>query len=274
MKKNLLQLINKENQIRDCAVTNSDSSGFDIEFEIYNVPQFIEWKEAIRYELQAVSPDKYIVRVLELIDSFNGWNDKNNFNNLVAMLNVIKNNIDHYYPEENIMREERKKVIFISHAASDKCYIQEIVELLENIGLRENDIVCSSVPPYGIPLGSNIYQWLVERFQTCDLHVIFALSHNYYNSVACLNEMGAAWATKQKWTSILLPGFDFSEVKGCVDNGEIGIKLDDIDRETLNFRLGELKDAIVEEFGLSPIEQNRWERVRNNFIRTINSIAR
>ena len=63
MKKNLLQLINKENQIRDCAVTNSDSSGFDIEFEIYKVPQFIEWKEAIRYELQAVSPDKYIVSV-------------------------------------------------------------------------------------------------------------------------------------------------------------------------------------------------------------------
>lgn len=93
MKKNLLQLINKENQIRDCAVTNSDSSGFDIEFEIYNVPQFIEWKEAIRYELQAVSPDGYIVRVLELIDSFDGWNDRNNFNNLVAMLNVVKNNV-------------------------------------------------------------------------------------------------------------------------------------------------------------------------------------
>lgn len=112
MKKNLLQLINKENQIRDCAVTNSDSSGFDIEFEIYNVPQFIEWKEAIRYELQAVSPDRYIVRVLELIDSFNGWNDKNNFNNLVAMLNVIKNNIDHYYPEEKYNERRTEKSYF------------------------------------------------------------------------------------------------------------------------------------------------------------------
>lgn len=133
MKKNLLQLINKENQIRDCVVTNSDSSGFDIEFKIYNVPQFLEWKEAIRYELQAVSLDIYIVRVLELLDSFDGWNDRNNYNNIVAMLNVVKNNIDHYYPEENIMREEQKKVIFISHAASEKSYILEIVALLEKL---------------------------------------------------------------------------------------------------------------------------------------------
>ncbi len=65
------------------------------------------------------------------------------------------------------------------------------------------------------------------------------LSHSYYKSVASLNEMGAAWAMKQRWTGILLPKFNFSDIDGCIDKTQISIKLDDKDRETLRYRLEE-----------------------------------
>ena len=162
-------------------------------------------------------------------------------------------------------------MIFISHSSKDKEYTKAFVDLLFDIGLNEDDIVCSSYPGLGVPLRASIYEWLVEKFQECDLHVFYFLSHNYYKSAASLNEMGAAWALKQKWDGILLPGFSFAEITGCIDPSQIGIKLDgDIDE--LKHRLGELKDDIVEEFGLRAVSTTRWERIRNEFIDTIQKI--
>ena len=163
-------------------------------------------------------------------------------------------------------------MIFISHSTKDKEYTKAFVELLFGIGLKEDDIVCSSYPGLGVPLRASVYEWLVEKFQKYDLHVFYFLSRNYYKSAASLNEMGAAWALKQKWDGILLPGFSFTEIAGCIDPSQIGIKLDgDIDE--LKYRLGELKDSIVDEFGLQPISATRWEEIRNKFVDTIQKIV-
>lgn len=165
----------------------------------------------------------------------------------------------------------RKKMIFISHSSKDKEYTKAFVDLLFTIGLNDEDIVCSSYPGLGVPLSNSIYEWLVAKFQEYDLHVFYFLSHNYYKSAASLNEMGAAWAMKQRWDSILLPGFDFSDISGCLDTTQIGIKLDgDIDE--LKHRLGELKDSIVKEFALRPVSATRWEKLRDAFIKTVSRI--
>ena len=162
-------------------------------------------------------------------------------------------------------------MIFISHSSKDKEFTKAFVDLLFDIGLNEDDIVCSSYPGLGVPLRASVYEWLVGKFQECDLHVFYFLSHNYYKSAASLNEMGAAWAMKQKWDGILLPGFSFSEISGCIDPSQIGIKFDG-DTEELKHRLGELKDDIVEEFGLRAVSATRWEKIRNEFIDTIQKI--
>ncbi len=165
----------------------------------------------------------------------------------------------------------RPRMIFISHSTKDKEFTKAFVDFLFAIGLNEDDIVCSSYPGVGVPLGENVYSWLVEKFQEYDLHVIYFLSHNYYKSVASLNEMGAAWAMKQKWDSILLPGFSFQDIKGCIDPSRIGIKLDG-DCEELFHRLNELKDAIVQEFSLRAINSTRWEKIRKEFVDKIHFI--
>lgn len=171
------------------------------------------------------------------------------------------------------MIKENKKV-FISHSSKDKDYIEAFVELLEDVGLKENEIVCSSVPPYCIPLDNGVYEWLVNQFQRYELHVIYALSENYYSSVASMNEMGAAWAMKHKWTGILMPGFSFDKVEGCIDKTQIGIKLDDSDKRTLKYRLSELKNSLIQEFDLDSISESRWERKRDKFLDEISDIAK
>lgn len=74
--------------------------------------------------------------------------------------------------------------IFISHSSKDKEYVKLFAELLEDIGLPEGSIICTSVPGYGIPGGQKIYDWLRDQFLECELRVIYALSKNYYDSPA------------------------------------------------------------------------------------------
>ncbi len=188
----------------------------------------------------------------------------------------LQKELDALEPANTTRKEskEREKKIFISHATKDRGYVSAIVNLLESLGFREDDIICSSIPPYCIPLDNNVFDWLVDEFQHCDLHMIFALSNTYYSRPVCLNEMGAAWAMKHKWTAILLPGFGFSEIAGCIDPAQVSIKLDDEDCDTLNFRLGQLKDNLIAEFGLRTISSAFWEKKRNEFLKKIEEETR
>lgn len=162
--------------------------------------------------------------------------------------------------------------LFISHSSKDVEYIKLFVELLEDIGMLDGSIVCTSVAGHGIPGGEKIYQWLRKQFVECDIRVVFALSHNYYASPASLNEMGAAWITRSTDTLLLLPGFDFSDIKGCIDSGKIGIKLDG-EEEKLRYRLDEFKDILIQEYSLPQLTSSRWERHRNQFIDSIKKLV-
>lgn len=166
----------------------------------------------------------------------------------------------------------KRNNVFISHATKDSEYVKTFVTLLEDIGLSEDEIVCSSISGYGIPLEKDIYDWLSSQFQKFNLHVIFMLSNNYYQSSACLNEMGADWVLKQKYDSILLSNFDFAQIKVALNPNKIGIKLDS-NVDELNRRLNELKDNLIEEFGLRTISATKWERHRNEFVESIGKIV-
>jgi hypothetical protein len=88
-----------------------------------------------------------------------------------------------------------------------------------------------------------------------------------------MNEMGAAWVLQHNYTSILLPKFDFKDIKGVIDQMRISIKLDSDIRE-LRPRLNELRDKMIIELGLNETTASRikWERHRDDFIEKVNSL--
>ena len=169
------------------------------------------------------------------------------------------------------MPNQKSKKVFISHSSRDEAFVRKIVELLEDIGLTEDQVACSSIPGYGIPLGEDIYEWLAKQFREFDLHVLFVLSDNYYSSVACQNEMGATWVLKTKYDTILLPGFEYRDIKGAVNPNQISMKLDG-NEEVLKQHLNELKDKLISEFVLTMPSASKWERHRQAFITAIASI--
>ncbi|MPM23013.1 hypothetical protein SDC9_69475 [bioreactor metagenome] len=168
---------------------------------------------------------------------------------------------------ESTMQQKKAKV-FISHSGDDKDYVKYIVDLLEDVGLTNEQLFCSSASGYGIPLNEDIYDYLKQQFQIHNLFVIFVLSKNYYNSVACMNEMGAAWVLQNSYTTILLPSFEFKEIKGAINPRQISLKLDS-DLTEVREKLGQLKDILTQEFGLSNISDVRWEKKREDFIEKI-----
>ena len=276
MKKDMLNLISQVDDVKKGFHVSGGNGMPEIKI-IRDDEKFLVWSQELRLELQNIfdlTQDKFIWDTLvHLKQGFNGWTDEKDFNKLKGAILAIAKNIEKYYPQ--VVSEEETKLekeikIFISHSSLDVEFVSDLVDLLEDIGIRKNQLFCSSVPGYGIPLGEDIYEYLRKEFQNYDLHVIFVLSENYYNSVASMNEMGAAWVLQYKYTTILLPGFDFPQIKGAINPRTIGLKLDAEGGDIVKEKLNELKNTIVEEFHLSQMSDIRWEKKRDNYLKNIN----
>ncbi len=163
---------------------------------------------------------------------------------------------------------DKQPKLFISHCSKDIEYVKQIVNLLDEMGLNQTQVFCSSLPGYGIPIDTNIFDYLRNQFLEYNLHVIFVHSENYYNSPISLNEMGAAWVLRSTVTSILLPGFGFEKMNGVVNDHSIAIQLDAQQLE-LQDKLNQLYDKIVTEFGLARKADIIWQQKRDSFIKNI-----
>lgn len=122
--------------------------------------------------------------------------------------------------------------IFISHSSKNKIYGEKLVELIRGLGVKENEIIFTSNIAYGIPVGQNIFNWLKSQISE-NPFVIYLLSEEYYESIACLNEMGAAWIIENKHAAIFIPNFNLSSNEfqsGVLDPREIGFYINDEDR--------------------------------------------
>lgn len=105
------------------------------------------------------------------------------------------------YAKNNESTTIQTPKVFISHNTEDVDFAKEIIAMLVALGVKHDDIFCSSVPGYGIPFGKNIINSLRSQFDSFKLFVIFIHSPRYYNSVISLNEMGAAWILRAKHCS-------------------------------------------------------------------------
>ena len=188
-------------------------------------------------------------------------------NCLLLVRKVVKDMYNHF--------DEKYKApkIFISHSEKDKPIIEKFVTMLEQMGVKQNQLFCSSVAGYGIPQGSrDIYNFIRNEMSNDNLFFIMMLSQNYYKSPACLNEMGAAWIKQSEYQSILLPGFQYAEIEGAVNPRDMTFQLDD--EEKRNYALNDFKERIVRHLGMDDIPQNLWERFRNKFIEEVDFMSK
>lgn len=174
--------------------------------------------------------------------------------------------------------------IFISHSSKNADYGQALVNLLTGIGITPNSIIFTSDTSYGIPAGENIFEWLKHHISEKSF-VIYLLSPEYYSSVACLNEMGAAWVIENKHRIIFTPDFDIGSdnfKNGVLDPREMGFFVNNSERVTeftesikkdfnldtnqvlINRRIKEFESAINEITTAPKIEKLPFEKVKTD----------
>lgn len=171
--------------------------------------------------------------------------------------------------KENMNADAKIPMVFISHSSKDKDFANALVALLEDIGFDSSNLFCSSVEGYGIALSKDIFETLRSLFNEHSLYVIFIHSPRYYKSAVSLNEMGAAWVLKTDFCSFLTTDMAFNKMEGVVNGSTISIK---VDAEDAPARLTELKDNLIQTFGLQSIDGTKWERKRKVFLDQVLSI--
>lgn len=172
--------------------------------------------------------------------------------------------------KEEMNASAKNPMIFISHSSKDKPFVEALVSLLEDIGFDKSNLFCSSVDGYGIALSKDIFETLRSLFNEHNLYVIFIHSPRYYKSAVSLNEMGAAWVLKTDFCSFLTADMDFNKMSGVVNGSSIAIK---VDTEDVPSRLSELKNLLIQMFSLPLIDETKWERKRNMFLKQVLSIV-
>lgn len=172
--------------------------------------------------------------------------------------------------KEEMNASAKNPMIFISHSSKDKPFVEALVSLLEDIGFDKSNLFCSSVDGYGIALSKDIFETLRSLFNEHNLYVIFIHSPRYYKSAVSLNEMGAAWVLKTDFCSFLTADMDFNKMSGVVNGSTIAIK---VDTEDVPSRLNELKNLLIQMFSLPLIDETKWERKRNMFLKHVLSIV-
>lgn len=99
MKERLVALANEIETIRILAHEVHVKGFFESDFVLYDVPEFLVWKQAIYLELEKINKDKFIENTVSILDKFDGYSDRRHFEELVGALKAILDNVDYYYEE-------------------------------------------------------------------------------------------------------------------------------------------------------------------------------
>jgi hypothetical protein len=121
-----------------------------------------------------------------------------------------------------------KPVIFLSHSAKDLRYANPLRTFISNLGVPDDQIIYTSHYKHKIPLGENIYNYLAKRIHEDSL-MINLWSNNYFESLACICETGAAWVSGCEYEKLCVPPLSFGDERFNampIDPQKMGIVLD------------------------------------------------
>lgn len=249
-------------------------------------PEFISWKNAIeRFLINAygkTSPEmvqfrridfSYRSPVMYLGKDYSA-EDLAEFRKgmaiVIDMLSQLKEEASYSttindYEAEALKSFGAKDKVFISHSSKDREILEELIEILETIGLTSDQIFCTSFDGYGIGYGENF----LERIKTeldSNIVVLFLITNNFFESPICLCEMGATWIKANEHIPILVPPFSFDKMKGVIPLTQ-GFHIND------SLKLNLFKEKLESDFEIAnKLEQTTWERKRNRIIERMNKI--
>jgi len=160
-------------------------------------------------------------------------------------------------------------LVFISHSSKDILYIQPFKDIIlkEALGLRDENIICTSFESTGVEPGENIPEYIRDNIDSANVFLSM-VSPNYKMSEVCLNEVGAAWALGKFLIQVVLPG----EGEDYKNLGWL-LNLDKATRINNGDMLDSLAEKICKELGMSMPTPKHWNPSRERFLHAIAEAA-
>lgn len=161
-------------------------------------------------------------------------------------------------------KDINSKRIFISHSSKDKDIVEKFIDniLQLGIGIKAEDIFCTSIEEMGVKNGKDIRKHIQTNIRNAD-YAFLLISKNYKASEICINEMGAVWAYDANVRLYLLPDVDFDEIGWLCDTRKANMINSSIVLDALH------KEMI--EYFERP-DKETWSRQREVFIKYVNGI--
>lgn len=156
------------------------------------------------------------------------------------------------------------KKIFISHSSKDDEIGKEVINLLQLIGVKHNQIFYTSAAGYGIPLGKDWVETLKTEVSGEGI-VISLLSDNYFTSQICLLEMGATWVLSKLHILILIPPITFKDTNNVINTTQ-GFQISDM------LKWSSLKRELERLFEIEPLPEDKWEPQRDAILERISKL--
>lgn len=156
--------------------------------------------------------------------------------------------------------DPKHPLVFISHASADKAIIGRFIKdiLKEGLGLRDENIACTSFEATGVTIGDDIPIYIRDNIASAQV-VLAMVSKAYKASEVCQNEVGASWALGNRPLQILLPDVDFDEL-GWLLHLKKAARIDQQDC------LDNLEEVLCDRLGISLVSPKHWNPCVKNFL--------
>lgn len=159
--------------------------------------------------------------------------------------------------------------VFISHSSKDEEFVIKLVQFFEILGVKHNNIFCSSIEGQGVKHGNKIEE-AVRNEIIEDKVLIYVISKNFLESNYCLNELGAGWVLSDSRTQrkdlfpIKLPDISFDDIKGFIGGGD---KCTECNEKSITAFVEEFEDVL----GLPSKKPTIYRNLVDNFIKDTKS---
>ena len=84
----------------------------------------------------------------------------------------VRRNVTNHEKTKTMSNTKKTPMVFISHSHKDEKFVVALVNLLEDMGLTDKMLFCSSVREYGVPLSGDIFETIRGLFQQQYLFIL------------------------------------------------------------------------------------------------------
>ena len=138
-------------------------------------------------------------------------------------------------------------MIFISHSSKDIALVELFNQFLTSLGVKKEDIFCSSINGQGVENGTRIADAVLKHLKDSNLIIYFVTNH-FLKSPYCTQELGIGWSLNNEKIMFIYKADDVrpDEIKGFVSSDYKYSQLNSDGLSELCDKLIELKYGISE----------------------------